>query len=113
MSHPDGTIGDVDTSVALRFAETARLLAAEARRHKLTVPGFRSPPRLAGVDRTIRWTPAGACVVSVRVRGRDMDEVIADMVEGVVVANGFTGQMADGWRMALRSLLADGEARAA
>jgi len=103
----------VDTSAALRFAETARLLAAEARRHNLKVPGFRSPPRLPGVDRSIRWAPAGTCIVSVRVRERDVDEVIGDLIEGVIVANGFAGQAADGWRVALRSLLSDGEARAA
>ncbi|HEV7888449.1 MAG TPA: hypothetical protein VGO92_12895 [Acidimicrobiales bacterium] len=103
----------MDTSAALRFTETARLLAAEARRHGLKVPGFRSPPRLAGVDRSIRWAPGGSCIVAVRVRGRDAAAVLADLVEGVIVANGLTGQTADGWRVALCSTVAGIEARAA
>jgi hypothetical protein len=100
----------VDTSDALRFAETARVLASVARHNGLKVPGFRSPPRLAGVDRTIRWSASGTCIVSVRVRGREPDDVTADLVE---VANRFTGQMADGWRLALRSALAENDAEAA
>jgi hypothetical protein len=51
--------------------------------------------------------------VSVRMRGRALDDVVGDLIEGVIVANGFSGQMASGWRMALRSLLVDGEPRAA
>jgi hypothetical protein len=103
----------VDTSAALRFSALARLLAAEARRHGLTVPGFRSPPRLAGVDRTIKWATDGTCMVSVRVRDREVAEVIADLVEGVLVANQLTGQAAEGWRLALRSALAQLDAEAA
>ncbi|MDQ1446484.1 MAG: hypothetical protein QOI20_2948 [Acidimicrobiaceae bacterium] len=103
----------VDTSASLRFSSLARLLAAEARRHGLAVPGFRSPPRLAGVDRTIRWTAEGTCMVSVRVRGREVADVIADLVEGVLVANRLTGQAAEGWRLALRSALAQLDAQAA
>jgi hypothetical protein len=38
------------------------------------------------VARTIRRYPAGA-VVAVRLRGRAFDEVVADMVDGVLVAN--------------------------
>jgi hypothetical protein len=103
----------VDTSASLRFAETARLLAAEARRHDLKVPGFRCPPRVPGANRTIRWSPAGTCIVSVRVRDREVADVIADMVEGVLVANQLTGQTADGWRLALRSVVSEFDAQAA
>lgn len=88
-------------------------MAAEARRHGLAVPGFRSPPRLAGVDRTIRWSADGTCMVAVRVRGRDVADVIADMVEGVLVANRLTGQAAVGWRLALRSALTQLDEQAA
>lgn len=103
----------VDTSAALRFSSLARLLAAEARRHGLAVPGFRSPPRLAGVDRTIRWSANGTCMVAVRVRDREVADVIADMVEGVLVANRLGGHAAEGWRVALQSAVASLDAQAA
>src|SRR5690349_17987293 len=51
------------------FAHAARTLAMEARRRGLVAPGFRSPPRLVGVDRSIRRHPSGAAV-AVRVRNR-------------------------------------------
>lgn len=105
--------GHVDTPAALRFSFLARMLAAEARRHGLVVPGFRSPPRLAGVDRTIRWSTDGTCMVAVRVRGREVADVIADMVEGLLIANRLDGQAAEGWRLALRSALGQMDAEAA
>ena len=71
---------------ASRFAEAARTLGAAARAAGLAVPAFRCPPRVAGASRTIRRYPGGT-VVSVRIRGRRFDQVAADMVEGVLVAN--------------------------
>lgn len=71
---------------ALRFADAARRLGAAAHEAGLSVPAFRSPPRVADAARTIRRYPAGA-VVSVRLRGRPFPEVIADMVDGVLAAN--------------------------
>ncbi len=71
---------------ALRFADTARRLGAAAHEAGLSVPAFRSPPRVAGAARTIRRYPAGA-VVSVRLRERPFVEVVADMVDGVLAAN--------------------------
>ena len=103
----------MDTSASLRFTETARLLAAEARRHGLKVPGFRSPPRVPGANRTVRWSPNGSCIVAVRVRDREIAEIVADLVEGVLVANQLTGQAADGWRIALRAALLSMDAEAA
>jgi hypothetical protein len=55
---------------------------------ELRVPAFRTPPRLAGLDRTIRRGADGSVLVSVRSRGRPWAAVLADMIEGVVVANG-------------------------
>lgn len=103
----------MDTSASIRFAEVARLLAAVARHHELKTPGFRCPPRIPGANRSIRWAPDGSCIVSVRVRDREVADVIADMVEGVLVANQLTGQAADGWRIALRTAVSDVNARAA
>lgn len=71
---------------AVEFAQAARVLGREARRRGLVVPGFRSPPRVVGVQRTLRRHPGGV-VVAVQVRGRPWLAVAADMIEGVVVAN--------------------------
>jgi hypothetical protein len=90
----------MEPATTLRFAEAARALAAEARACGLTAPGFRSPPRLAGADRTIRRRSGGA-VVSVRVRQRPWGAVLADMIEGVIVANEVTGAAADPLRARL------------
>lgn len=76
------------------FAAAARTLATEARRRGLVGPSYRCPPRLVGVDRTIRRRPDGA-IVSVRVRGRPWPAVVADMIEGVVVANRLTPPQSD------------------
>jgi hypothetical protein len=98
----------------LRFAGAARRLAAEARRRGLTVPGFRSPPRLPGVDRSIRRRPDGAVVVAVRVHGRSLDAVVTDMVEGVLVANQLAGaEGSQRRRELLAAVLEEDEASAA
>ena len=76
------------------FAAAARTLATEARRRGLVGPSYRCPPRLVGVDRTIRRRADGA-IVSVRVRGRPWPAVVADMIEGVVVANRLTPPQSD------------------
>lgn len=68
------------------FAGAARALSRLARRHGLIAPTFRCPPRLVGVDRSIRRY-ADRAVVAVRLRDRPRSAVIADMIEGVVVAN--------------------------
>ena len=71
---------------SVAFAAAARTLTAAARRRGLTAPSYRSPPRLVGVDRSLRRR-GQAAVVSVRLRGRPWPAILADMVEGVVVAN--------------------------
>jgi len=80
MSHPIASATTVD------FASAARTLTREARRRGLIGPSFRCPPRLVGVDRTIRRRGDGA-IVSVRLRGRPWAAVLADMIEGVVASN--------------------------
>ena len=70
-----------------RFAEAGRRLAAAATVMELRVPAFRTPPRVAGLDRTIRHGPGGSVLVSVRSRGRAWPAVLADLIEGVVCAN--------------------------
>ena len=90
---------------ATSFATMARFLAAESRAAGLVVPAFRSPPRVAGVARTIRRFGDGA-VVAIRIRGRAADEVAADMNEGIVVCNERDPLVADGVRRRLRAAVA-------
>jgi len=101
LSTPPGT--------AVEFAHAARVLGREARRRGLVVPGFRSPPRIVGVQRTLRRHPGGA-VVAVQVRGRPWFAVVADMIEGVVVANGFRAPAGDRLRTELWEALGYGAA---
>ena len=57
-------------------------------------PSFRCPPRLVGVDRSIRRRADGA-IVSVRLRGRPWVAVLSDMIEGVIVSNGLAAPDSD------------------
>ncbi len=101
-------------AASVRFATAVQALAAEARRQGLVMPGFRSPPRPPGVQRTIRRRPDGQAVVAVRLRGRPFAAVAADMVEGVVVANRLVDRRATVARTALLAAVVDGhEVRAA
>ena len=96
------------------FAMAARVLASQAHRHGLKPPGFRSPPRVIGVDRSLRRINCGV-VVSVLLRGRPFVAVLSDMVEGVVVANRLIGREAEIARTVLwasvESLLVSDEAQ--
>jgi len=75
------------------FAAAARRLGDAARGAGLSVPAFRSPPRVAGALRTVRRYPGGT-VVSVQLRDRPHEAVAADMVEGIVVTNRLSGDAA-------------------
>ena len=85
---------------SLDFGVTARSLAGAARLRGLVVPVFASPPSRPDLDRSIRRRN-GSPVVSVRLRGRPATAVLADMVEGVVVASELSGARADLARSAL------------
>lgn len=93
-------------SVAAQFSSTVRLLAEEARRAGLEVPGFRSPPRLPGVSRSIRRLPAGSSVVAVAIRGRSAADVLADLIEGVLACNDLQGPEAEAARERLYRAMA-------
>jgi hypothetical protein len=92
----------------LRFSSAARRLGAAARAAGLVVPAFRCPPRVAGVERTIRRYPGGA-VVSVTLRDRPFADVAVDMVEGVLVVNGLRGEAATRMRTALTDAVEPGD----
>jgi hypothetical protein len=92
------------------FAAAARTLAREARRLGLLAPSYRCPPRLVGVDRTIRRRGRGdtsSVVVSVVVRGRPWAAVLGDMIEGVVVANALVPPQSDRVRTDLWEQVSD------
>jgi len=87
-------------ATSLRFAAAARTLGDVARAGGLIVPGFRSPPRLDGVDRTLKRQPEGV-TVSVRIKGRPWVSVLADMIDGVLVTNNLSGPTAGAARTVL------------
>ncbi len=62
-------------------------MAAAASALGVQAPSFRTPPRVAGLDRSIRRANDGSVLVSVRSRGRAWSAVLADMIEGVIFAN--------------------------
>jgi hypothetical protein len=84
----------------MRFAEAARSLGRAARLRGLEVPTFRSPPGLAGVQRTIRRRGTSA-TISVVLRDRPWQAVLADMIEGIIVANQLPSGRADTVRRVL------------
>jgi hypothetical protein len=100
-------------ATSVRFAGAVKSLSDVARHQGLAVPAFRSPPRLAGCERTIRWRPDGGATVAIRLRGRLWVQVLADMVDGVVAANGLEGPAADRARTALWSAVEGGGLQAA
>lgn len=107
MSHAachTGSVLDPDHS-ALAFARTAQRLSAAARSAGVGEVSFRSPPRLAGVDRSLSRRSDGSRVVAVRRHGRTPAQVEADMVEGVVAASGLTGGAAEELRRWLAGAL--------
>jgi hypothetical protein len=79
-------------------------MAAAARAAGLVAPAFRTPPRRREVERTIRRMPGGV-IIAVRLRGRPFAEVVADMVEGVIVANELRGGAATRVRSMLLAAL--------
>ena len=98
--------------IAHDFAGTARRLAAAARARGLDAPGFRTPPRQPGCDRTIRRYPDGSALVAVRVRGRLWDDVVDDLIDGVLTLNDLHGALAAEVRLGLWSDLSRGLAGA-
>ncbi len=79
-----------------RFAASARVLSEHVRAIGLVAPGFRCPPRILGVDRSIRRAADGVGgVVAVRVAHRPFTAAVADMIEGVIVLNRLSPPEAD------------------
>ena len=98
---------------SVRFAHVVRALAAAARAEGLRAPSFRSPPRVTGAVRTVRRRGDGSSTVAVAVKDRPWPAVLADLVEGVVVANHLRGAAADRARAALWAAVGDASEAAA
>lgn len=90
----------------VEFSHAARLLGREARRRQLVAPSFRCPPRVVGAQRTVR-RHSGGVVVAVQLRDRPWLAVLADMIEGVVVANQLQPPTADRLRTELWQVVAE------
>lgn len=109
MSYPLGMMGEMEAT-SLRFAAAVRTLGQAARARGLVVPGFRSPPRVPGAERTLRRHASGAATVSVSIRERPFQAVAADMIEGIIVSNQLDGTAATRARTALwEALVGRGE----
>lgn len=86
----------MSTTRTSQFTAAARVLAQSAAELDLVVPGFRSPPRIVGVNRTVRRGQDGqGGVVAVRISDRPFTAVIGDMIEGVLVVNRLAPPEAD------------------
>jgi hypothetical protein len=103
----------MEQSSSLMFAATVRTLASAARARGLAVPGFRSPPRVPGADRTVKRAPDGTSTVAVVVRGRPYQAVVADMIEGIVIANELDGTEATRVRTRLWEAVVHAQVQAA
>ncbi len=89
---------------SLQFAHAVRTLSESSRLQGLVVPMFRSPPRAPGAVRTIRRTRRGT-TISVVVAGRPWTNVLADLIDGIVVVNELEGGDAIRCRTALWAAL--------
>ncbi|HEX7166152.1 MAG TPA: hypothetical protein VF230_04135 [Acidimicrobiales bacterium] len=84
----------------------ARAVADGARALGLVAPWFRSPPGVPGTDRSMRRLPDGRCIVAVRAFDRPFEDVVADLIEGVIVANRLEGERAATVRRSLAAAAA-------
>lgn len=92
---------------SLAFARSARTVAEASRSCGLVAPTFRSPPREPNRDRTIRWRLDGSAAVAVRLEGRPLVAVQADLIEGVLAANRLRGPEAETPRRVLWTALVE------
>jgi len=86
----------MSSSATTKFTAAARVLAQRAAELDLVVPGFRSPPRIIGVNRTLRRSRDGqGGVVAVRLVDRPFTAAVGDMIEGVICINRLAATDAD------------------
>ncbi len=102
----------VSMSSPLAFAHAVRTLSESSRLQGLDVPMFRSPPRSPTAVRTVRRTRRGV-TIAVVVADRPWTNVLADLIDGIVVVNHLDGREAIRCRTALWSALERDEVLAA
>ena len=76
---------------SVSFAEFGDLVAdlsRWARRRHLRMPGVQSPPRVPGAERVVRRFGGEVRTIAVTVRGRGRNDVLVDVVSGILLANG-------------------------
>lgn len=83
--------GGVVESQSVQFGELARAVSNRARSLELVAPVFKSPPKVVGATRTVRWRRDGRGVVAVAFRNRPLPAVVSDLIEGVLVINRLDG----------------------
>lgn len=81
------TVPKISGMNSVAFAHAARVLSLVARELGHEAPSFRSPPRIAGARRSMTKRTDGSVCISVATRNRTAAAVIADMIEGIVVAS--------------------------
>ena len=52
------------------------------------MPGVQSPPRVPGAERAVRRFGGEVRTIAVTVRGRGRNDVLVDVVSGILLANG-------------------------
>jgi hypothetical protein len=84
-------MGKQNLTTATDFAAIGRVLSDAASARQIEGPAFRSPPRIPGVQRSVTRNRDGSVTVAVSVRDRPLLAVLADMIDGVVLASGLRG----------------------
>ena len=74
-------------SYSIKFVKVVRTLERIANQRGFNVPTFRSPPPTAKFQRTVKKQPDKKLIISIVVRERPWLAVLADIIEGFVLAN--------------------------
>ncbi|MEE9416824.1 MAG: hypothetical protein V3V01_16195, partial [Acidimicrobiales bacterium] len=93
-------------------ARAARQLTDRSRQLGYAAPTFRSPPRIGNAHRTIKRSGTSTSV-AVQLRNRPWHAVVADMIEGTVVANDLGPGPAKAFRAQLWEIVEPTELQAA
>ena len=89
-------------SISIQFSIAVRTLGRIADQLGYRIPQFRCPPPSAKYQRSVRKTGEENLSISIVIRGRPWLAILADIVEGVVIANTQSGQDSE-----LRNILWD------
>ena len=79
-------------SISIKFSIAVRTLGRIADQLGYRIPQFRCPPPSAKYQRSVRKTGDENLSISIVIRGRPWLAILADIVEGFVIANIQSGQ---------------------